>query len=134
MTQSFVGDATEAVFDFAKSKLEKSYSLLKNEGFSSGFTNLLIAFISIGAIAFGALSLFVLTVIFSDYIGLKWQPLFNALSGLMTILHADNLVSLIIHSFVVLHLPVVVSIIVQKAITRNLIKKYRDKESNLIKP
>jgi hypothetical protein len=125
---------SDAVFDFAKSKLKKSYSLLKDEGFSYEFVNLLIIFTSIGAIAFGLLALFVLVCIFFEYIGLNWRPLFDALAGLMNIIYADNIMSLIVRGFVVLHLPIVILIIVQKTITGKLIKKYRDKESNLIKP
>jgi hypothetical protein len=130
----FIGNLIDAVLDFAKLKLDRTYSLLKNEGFSSGFTSFLMIFISVGAVAFGLLGLFVSVCIFSDYIGLKWNPLFNTLSGLMSIFHAENIVSLIIYSFIVFHLPVVILIIVQKITTRNLIKKYRDKESDLIKP
>jgi amino acid transporter len=137
-----ISDVIEAVFNFAKSKLEKSYSLLKNEGFSSGFTKFLIVFISIGAVAFGIVELLALIFVFSSQIGWNWEPfsriLSNLLSGilsnLMNIFHAENIVSLMIHSFIILHLPTVLLIIVQKVITRNLIKKYRDKESDLIKP
>lgn len=132
--KSLIGDIIEAVFDFAKLKLEKTYSLLRTEGFSSGFTSLLIILISVGAITFGLLNLFILAVVFSERIGLKWRPLLDIFSGLMSIFYAGDMASLIIHSFVILHLPVIVLIVVQKIITRNLIKKYRDKESDLIKP
>jgi hypothetical protein len=132
----FICDLIKEVYGLAKSKLEKSYLLIKNEGFSSRFTRLLIVFISIGASAFGTVGLLVLMF----YLGNDWlwKPLYKItvdLRGILaSIFHAENTGDLMVRAFIVFHLPVVILIVIQKIITKNLIKKYRDKESNLIKP
>lgn len=134
----FIRDVIKAIYSFAKSKLKKSYSLIKDEGFSSGFARLLIVLISIGASAFGTVGL--LTLIF--YLGntgyFRLEPLFkisaDSIRILDSILFANSLEELMLQSFIVLHLPPLAVIIIQKIITKNLIKKYRDNESNLIKP
>jgi uncharacterized membrane protein len=132
----FICDLIKEVYGLAKSKLEKSYLLIKNEGFSSRFTRLLIVFISIGASAFGTVGLLVLMF----YLGNDWlwKPLYkitvDLLGILASIFHAENTGDLMVRAFIVFHLPVVILIVIQKIITKNLIKKYRDKESNLIKP
>jgi hypothetical protein len=130
--------AIKTVYFLAKSKLEKSYLLIKNEGFSSGFTRLLIVFISIGASVFGIIGLLALMFHLGNVWYLKWEPLHKIIVSLIEILasifYAENIGDLIVRAFVALHLPVVILIAVQKIITKNLIKKYRDKESNLIKP
>jgi hypothetical protein len=124
----FIRDTTKAVFSFAKLRLEKVYYLIKNEGFSSGFTRLLIVFISIGSSLFGSLVLMFLLPQMGFH---QLNPLLRWLAG---IFYTGDIVDLMIRSFIILHLPAVILIIVQKIITRNLIKKYRDKESDLIKP
>ncbi len=121
-------DMTKAVLNFAELRLKKIYELIESEGFSSGFRKLLIVFISIGSSAFGTLVLACCLRL------IGWYQLASLLRWLAGVLYTEDMVSLIIFSFIVLHLPAITLIIIQKIITRNLIKKYRDKESDLIKP
>lgn len=130
----FTHNVIKMIYNFAKSKLENSYTLIKVEGFSSGFTKSLIAFTSIAAIAFGTVGLLAL-ISYLDNVGYTMlEPVHKLARILASILYAKNIGDLMVRSFIVFNLPVVILIVVQKIITRNLIKKYRDKESNLIKP
>lgn len=104
------------ISDYIQLRFEKTYSLIKDEGFSTRFANTLIILTCISSISFGVL---VLVALISNVFH------FSPIKGSE---------SLVVPFFIIFHIPVVILITTQKIITKKLIKKYRDEESNLIKP
>jgi hypothetical protein len=120
--------------------LNKALLSLKNEGFSIRFAHFFILSVMISSSGFGSFA-FIFLACFSIKIPLAHELCVGVINWLINFIPRiidlgleSKAMILLVTIFIVLNLPVVLVIIIQKVKTRNLVRKYREGERNLIRP